>query len=132
MQEAIGALLMIIGGLFMLIAGLGVVRLPDLYMRISASTKASTLGVGFLLLSLAVHFNELGITSRALATIAFVIITAPVAAHLISRSAYFVGVTLWQGTIADELRGRYDPDTGALESIHFDPVPDEKAQGGDP
>lgn len=127
MQEAIGTLLMIIGGLFMLIAGLGVVRLPDLYMRISASTKASTLGAGFLLLSLAVHFNELGITSRALATIAFVIITAPVAAHLISRSAYFAGVRLWQGTIADELRGRYNPDTGALESIPFDPVPDEKA-----
>lgn len=120
MQEGISAALMIIGAFFMVVAGLGVIRLPDLYMRVSAATKASTLGVGFSLLSLAVHFNEFGITSRALATIAFVMITAPVAAHLISRSAYAVGVRLWEGTIADELCGRYDSKTETLQGMEFD------------
>ena len=104
----------------MLVSGLGVLRFPDLYMRISASTKASTLGAGFSLLALAVHFNELGITMRAIATIIFLVITGPVAAHLISRAAYFVGVALWKGTIADELHGRYDPDTGILASTTSD------------
>jgi multicomponent Na+:H+ antiporter subunit G len=118
--ETISAILMILGALFMLVGGLGVLRLPDLYMRVSAATKASTLGVGFSLLALAVHFHDLGIASRALATIAFVTITAPVAAHLISRSAYFVGVPLWKGTIADELRGRYNPSTDTLQSLPLD------------
>ena len=74
MRELISAVLMISGAFFILLAGLGVLRLPDLYMRVSAATKASTLGVALSLLSLAVHFNALGVTSRALATIAFVII----------------------------------------------------------
>ena len=114
MQEAVCALLLIIGALFMLISGLGILRFPDLYMRISASTKASTLGAGFSLLALAVHFNELDTTMRAIATIIFLVITGPVAAHLISRAAYFVDVPLWKGTIADELCGRYDDQTGIL------------------
>jgi multicomponent Na+:H+ antiporter subunit G len=109
MKETISAVLMLFGSLLMLLGALGVLRLPDLYMRVSASTKASTLGVGFTLLSLAIHFNELGITSRALATIGFIIITAPVAAHLISRAAYLVDAPLWKGTIVDELQDRIDP-----------------------
>ncbi len=75
------------------------------------------LGVGFCLLSLAVHFGELGILSRALATFAFVLITAPVAAHLICRSAYFAGIRLWKKSIVDELQGRYDQENQTLESI---------------
>jgi multicomponent Na+:H+ antiporter subunit G len=116
MRETITAVLLVVGASFMLVSALGVLRFPDLYMRISASTKASTLGAGFSLLALAVHFDELGITMRALATIIFLVITGPVAAHLISRSAYLVGVSLWKGTIADDLRGRYDLGTGILGS----------------
>ncbi len=132
MQETLSAILLIIGALFMVVAGVGILRFPDLYMRVSASTKASTLGVGFALIALAVHFNELGITARSLATIAFVAITAPVAAHLISRSAYFVGTRLWEGTIADELRGRVNPDTNEVESIPLKPDSDEQDKGGIP
>jgi multicomponent Na+:H+ antiporter subunit G len=120
MHDMMCALLLIIGALFMLVGGLGVLRFPDLYMRISASTKASTLGAGFSLLALAVYFNELGTTMRAIATIVFLVITGPVAAHLISRAAYLVGVALWKGTIADELCERYDPDTGMLASMASD------------
>jgi multicomponent Na+:H+ antiporter subunit G len=116
MQEIITTILLVTGALFMLIGGLGIVRFPDLYMRISASAKASTLGAGFALLALAVHFNELGITMRAIATIVFLAITGPVAAHLISRAAYFVGIAPWKRTVVDELRGRYDPETGVLGS----------------
>jgi multicomponent Na+:H+ antiporter subunit G len=116
MQESITIILLVIGALFMLIGGLGVLRFPDLYMRISASTKASTLGAGFALLALAVHFNELGTTMRAIAAIIFLVITGPVAAHLISRAAYSVGIAPWEKTVTDALRGRYDRKTGILES----------------
>ena len=102
MKEAVVAVFMVTGGLFMLMAGLGVLRFPDLYTRISAATKASTLGAGFSLIALAVHFSDESVTSRALATIGFVVITSPVSAHLISRAAYLVGIPLWKKSVADE------------------------------
>lgn len=108
MQETLSMILMMIGAFFILVASLGILRLPDLYMRVSAATKASTLGIGFALLSLAVHFNELGITSRSLATIGFVFITSPIAGHLISRSAYLTGTRLWEKSRIDELKDGYE------------------------
>jgi multicomponent Na+:H+ antiporter subunit G len=114
MQEIISSIFVVIGATFIFLGAVGMVRLPDLFMRMSATTKVSTLGNGFMILAVAVHFNELGITSRALATIAFVFLTAPVSAHMIGRAAYFVGVPLWKGTVIDELRGHYDLKTHRL------------------
>lgn len=111
MSEAISGILMIMGAAFMLIAAIGLLRMPDLMMRMHASTKAGALGGGLILLSVAVFFGELGVATRALAAVAFVILTAPVAAHMIGRAAYFIGVPLWEGTMVDELRDRYDPRT---------------------
>ena len=108
MLEVVSGVLMIIGGLFMFIAGLGIVRMPDLFMRMSCATKASTLGVGFILLALALNFFEQGVSSRAIATIIFVVITAPVAAHLIGRAGYIVRVPLWKHSIIDQLCDSYD------------------------
>jgi multicomponent Na+:H+ antiporter subunit G len=104
MSEILSAVLLVIGGAFMLLAGVGVVRMPDLFMRMQAATKAATLGVGCMLLALAIHFGDLAITARAALVTAFVFLTAPVAAHVIARAAYSVGVPLWEGTICDELR----------------------------
>lgn len=108
MLETISGILMIIGSVFMFIAGLGVLRMPDLFMRMSCATKASTLGVGFILLALAVNFFQLGVSTRAIATIIFVVITAPVAAHLIGRAGYIVRVPLWKNSIIDQLCDSYD------------------------
>jgi multicomponent Na+:H+ antiporter subunit G len=104
MSERIGAVLLVVGASFMLLAGLGVLRLPDLFMRMQAATKASTLGVGCLLLGVALHFQDLTVATRAVLVIAFFFLTAPVSAHVIARAAYAVGVPLWEGTITDELR----------------------------
>ncbi len=115
MRELISAILLIIGALFIFLSALGVVRLPDLYLRMSASTKTSTLGVGTILLAAAIYFNELGLATRAIATLIFVLLTAPVAAHMIGRAAYFNGVPLWDKTRYDELKGRYDIITHTLD-----------------
>jgi multicomponent Na+:H+ antiporter subunit G len=104
LTEIVSSILLVVGGAFMLLAGIGVVRMPDLFMRMQAATKAATLGAGCMLLAVAVHFGELAITTRALMVIAFVFLTAPVAAHVIARAAYSVGVPLWDGTQCDELR----------------------------
>jgi multicomponent Na+:H+ antiporter subunit G len=116
MSEWIMLALMITGGAFLLLAAIGIVRMPDLYSRIQAATKAATLGVGCIILALAIHFADLAITVRALLVIAFLFLTQPVAAHMIGRAAYFVGVPLWEKTIMDELHGRYDASTHSLES----------------
>ncbi len=119
MRELLSGILLLTGAIFMFLAGIGILRMPDVYTRMSATTKAATLGVGCTLLAAAVYFGELGVTSRALATLAFLLLTAPVAAHMIGRAAYFGGVELSPGTVVDELKGHYDPRTHALESIRF-------------
>lgn len=116
MRDVISLILMLIGAFFMFVAAVGVARMPDLFLRMSATSKSATLGAACVLLAAAVHFDDFGITTRAVATIAFLFLTAPVAAHRIGRAAYFMGVTLWEGTVVDELRGHYDAKTHTLAS----------------
>lgn len=97
-------ILLTIGTIFMLVAGLGLVRMPDLFLRMSAGTKGTTLGVLLIMLAVAVHFGDLGTVARALGIAVFLMITAPVAAHLIGRAAYIDGTPLWSGTAFDDLR----------------------------
>ena len=108
MVEIIVSVLLLLGGFFSLVAAIGVFRLPDVLMRMHASTKAGTLGTGFILLAIAVFSPELGVVSRAIATIVFLIITAPVAAHLIGRASYESGIKMWENTIVDEFRNYLD------------------------
>lgn len=114
--EGVVALLIVAGSFFALVSGIGVLRFPDLFARMHAATKAGTLGVGLLLGALALDSGDLGVTTEALAIIAFLLLTAPVAAHVIGRAAYFDGVPLWEGTLRDELRGRYDARTHQAEA----------------
>ncbi len=110
MSELLISILLVIGSFFMLVAGLGMLRMPDLFLRMSCSTKAATIGVGTLMFALALYFEDLGVATRALATICFIFLTVPVGAHRIGRIAYLVGVRLWEGTITDELKGVYPAD----------------------
>lgn len=120
-SELVSNMLMLIGATFLLLAAIGVVRMPDLFTRMQAASKASTLGIGCVLLALAFHFPGISVNLRVLGTIAFFFLTAPITAHLISRAAYFVGTPLWKGTVIDELRGHYNPLTHVL-STHDQPT----------
>jgi multicomponent Na+:H+ antiporter subunit G len=68
------------------------------------------------MIAAALHFNDLGVSVRTAATVIFVLMTAPVAAHMIGRAAYFDGAPLFENTQFDELCDRYDPATHALDS----------------
>lgn len=103
MLETITALLMLAGGIFAFVASVGMLRLPDTIIRMHAATKAGALGAGLIFLALAVYYLELSITLRALAAVFFLLLTAPVAAHLIGRAAYCSRVNLWHKTWIDEL-----------------------------
>ena len=115
MNLIIVSALLLLGTLFMVLASIGVLRMPDLLMRLSATTKASTLGIALMLVSAAFYFQEVAITSRVIATIIFVFLTAPISAHMIGRAAYFNKVELWEKTEIDELKGHYDLSTHRLE-----------------
>lgn len=104
-MSALVALLLVSGALFMLLAGVGLVRLPDLYTRMSATSKAATLGASLVLLGAAVHFGTAVAAGRAVVIVAFLFLTAPVAAHAIGRAGYRRGSPRWAGTVADELAG---------------------------
>lgn len=100
-METVVIVLMILGGTFAAIAGIGLVRLPDVLIRMHASTKAGTLGVGLIVTAVAVHFAQTLITTKALLIVAFILLTAPVGAHLIGRAAWRAGTPLWNRTIID-------------------------------
>lgn len=106
--------LVLIGGAFSVLAAVGLLRMPDVYTRMQAATKAGTLGVGCMVLAVATHFVSLDVVLEALLVIGMLFITAPIASHLIARAAYFVGSPLWDGTAHDEMRGCYDADSHIL------------------
>ncbi|MFO7715496.1 monovalent cation/H(+) antiporter subunit G [Desulfosarcina sp.] len=103
MSAIIASFLLIIGSIFCLVAALGMLRLPDTLIRMHAATKAGTLGAGFILAAEAMAAGELGTTLKAVAVIVFLLLTAPVAAHLIGRAAYRQGIQLFHKTWIDEL-----------------------------
>jgi len=100
--------LMLSGTALMLVASIGLLRLPDFYTRTHAISKAGTLGVGLVLVGVAVAFGDLSVTTRAVVVILFVLLTAPVASHMIGRAGYLSGVPLWDGTVFDQWKGSFD------------------------
>lgn len=104
------------GALAILLASVGLLRMPDLYLRLSVTTKAATLGIGLILVGSAFHFSDVGVTSRVIAIIFFITATAPVSAQLIGKAAYFIKATMWKRTIIDELDGMYNIKTHKLKS----------------
>ncbi len=108
MIDGIVGLLVVFGSALVLIACLGLIRLPDLYTRMHASTKPATLGVTLTVAALAIHAGELGIAVRGLLIVLFFLLTAPIAAHRLAHAAYLAGTPRWSGTVRDDLRRALD------------------------
>jgi multicomponent Na+:H+ antiporter subunit G len=83
----LAGILCLLGGGFAVIAALGILRLPDVLTRMHASTKAGTLASALILVAVALEFQEMGVTAKAIAAILFLMLTAPIAAHMLGRSA---------------------------------------------
>ncbi len=117
------ALILLAVGIFFFYSGsIGIFRFPDVYNRIHAATKTGTLGLLFILAS---GFLILGldtVTIKALAIIVFLMLTTPVAGHVLARAAYRTGVVLTERTLHDEFRH-------VLELEEEEPT-DAEAEGG--
>jgi multicomponent Na+:H+ antiporter subunit G len=102
-MTVIALALVVVGAVVMLLGAVGLVRLPDVLARANAATKAATLGVGSVLAGSALLADN-GVTGLKLAVAALLLlVTSPVAGHLIGRAAHRAGAPLWEGTVADDL-----------------------------
>lgn len=102
--QYLAALLMVTGAVFSLLAAIGVLRLPDLYTRMHAASKAGVVGAGLGLLALALASGEGSVILRAVLGILFLLLTTPVAAHLLARAAYRAGHQPASITIINDLK----------------------------
>lgn len=95
-MDIIVGILLCLGTLFTLIASLGILRMPDLYTRMHAATKAGTVGLASLLLAVAIAIPDITVISRVIGTMLFIFITAPVAAHLLGKATQESGYQIWR------------------------------------
>ncbi|ASP37454.1 Na+/H+ antiporter subunit G [Bacterioplanes sanyensis] len=106
--EILVSALLIIGGIFVLIGSIGLVKLPDFFTRLHAPTKATTLGIGSVLLaSMVVHtLHEGSVSIHELVISLFLFITAPISAHMLAKAALHRQVEHLQGSDARDHRER--------------------------
>nr|WP_102958723.1 monovalent cation/H(+) antiporter subunit G [Mangrovicella endophytica] len=99
----LAALLSLTGSIFVAIAAIGLLRLPDLYTRMHAASKAGTVGSGMMLIALALVSAGSAEALRAIAAVLFFILTAPISAHLLAKAAHAAGYRLWPGSVLNEM-----------------------------
>lgn len=103
LSNYISAVLVVLGSLFALVGAMGILRLPDVYSRSHAASKAGAIGSGLAMLAIAVSAPEPYVATRAIAGLLFFLFTTPVSAHLLMRAAYKAGYPMWSGAVADEM-----------------------------
>jgi multicomponent Na+:H+ antiporter subunit G len=102
-SEWIAAILLVLGSVFMLIAGIGILRFSGIYLRMHAATKAPSLGVFLMVLAIMIFFGNLLIIVKGTLIILFIFMTTPVGAHVLSRAAHMMNITKSDKTVVDEL-----------------------------
>jgi multicomponent Na+:H+ antiporter subunit G len=104
LREIISSVFILTGVAFMLIASIGLLRFPDFYCRMSAITKGATLGLGLIVSGMGIYFNRPDMTLKILLIISFTFVTAPVAAHVMARTAVRNRVPFWRRTNLEEFK----------------------------
>ena len=101
-MELAGAIITLIGSFVLLIASIGLVRMPDVYNRLQVGTKATTLGTILSLIGLA--FIIPGWSGKLILLIFFIMMTNPVSSHVLARAAYFIKIPFTDRTVVDKLK----------------------------
>ena len=102
--EVVSAVLLLAGVLLAVVAGIGLVRFPDVFSRMHAATKPSTLGMLLVVLGAVLVMDDTSNSAKLLLVAAFQFLTAPVAAHMIGRAAYAAGAGALDELVVDELK----------------------------
>ena len=101
--QYVAGIAVIVGAVFSLLAAIGLLRFPDLYTRLHAATKTGVVGAGFVLLAVALAAFDVAVSLRALGGIVFLVLTTPVAAHLLARAALAAGIAPANITVVNDL-----------------------------
>jgi multicomponent Na+:H+ antiporter subunit G len=106
LDEIFLAALLLTGTFLIVLAGIGLIRFPDVYCRMHAAGKAGTLGVILIILGMVVNFAGTGqdIWFRGILAVFFQLLTAPAATHLLAQASYLCEYPLSERTAVDELR----------------------------
>jgi len=110
MNEIIGFIFISVGVCFDFFGCLGLVRMPDVYNRLHSSIKCVTLGTSSILFGLMFYKGFTPAGFKALLCVLFLLLTAPVSAHVLSRSAHRSGIKLWEKSVCD----KYEEDKKGL------------------
>lgn len=111
------------GGLFfMMVGAFGIVRFPDAYNRLHASSKCSTFGLLGLLLGAVFHIGTLAVTTKAILTLIFAFVATPVGSHILAKAAHMDQLRQWPKTLSDELADDMPERRGESERIGVDPT----------
>lgn len=101
-SDLVASLFLLLGLFFMATGALGLIRLPDVYHRMHAATKCTTLGVVGLMLAAVVHISTAEVATKASIVIIFTFVAAPVGSHMLAKAALRTKARQWQGTLSDE------------------------------
>ena len=101
--EIVASVLILLGAFLALLAGIGLVRLPDVFARMHAATKPATLGLVLICVGAAVTDAGLADVAKLTLVVVLQFLTAPVGAHMVGRAAYHAGGLLDRETVLDEL-----------------------------
>lgn len=102
-MEILGAILALIGSLFLFLGALGVLRMPDIYNRMQAGTKATTLGSMLFILGIALGAGGSVFLLKGVILIIFIVFTNPISSHALARAAHFAGLKLTSKSLQDDL-----------------------------
>lgn len=113
------AMLALAGGiLFMFLGALGVLRFPDVYTRIHAASKCTTLGFTGMLIAACFHLADPKAVALAIITIVFTFVATPIGSHLLAKAAHHGKADMWPGTLSDELADdKADPAAAASDEL---------------
>lgn len=100
--DALAVVCLLVGLFFMVVGAVGVFRMPDVYHRLHAATKCTTLGLLGLLLAAIFHVHSLDVTTKAVLTLVFTFVASPVGSHMLAKAALADRAPQWQGTLDDE------------------------------
>lgn len=110
MGAIVGGMVIAVGAVFLFLGGLGIFRFPDVYNRLQAGTKCTTLGAVCMIIG--VGIAEPTWIFKTVVIAVFILLTNPISAHALGRASYKSGVKLWEKSVVDkwqELSGFQGP-----------------------
>ena len=103
MAEWIAFFALILGALFVLVSAIGILRLPDLYMRMHATTKTTSMGITGILIAVMILFPDFSTILKGLLIIVFIYLTTPLGAHMIAKAGIMLNIKKWKRYVRDDI-----------------------------